>query len=112
MTTLRQNAEDYLALRRSMGFQLAVPGHQIQQFADYLDALAATHVTIDPAVAWATQPAGAAPSYHWLRLNAVRGSPATCTASTQPIRCCPRICCRGRTTGRLPTYCRPRTSPD
>jgi integrase len=73
MTTMRQAAEDYLALRRSMGFQLAVPGRQVQQFADYLDALAATHVTIDLAVAWATQPAGAAPSYHWLRLNAVRG---------------------------------------
>jgi integrase/recombinase XerD len=73
MTTLRQTAADYLALRRSMGFQLAVPGRQVQQFADHLDALGATHVTIDLAVAWATQPVGAAPCYQWLRLNAIRG---------------------------------------
>jgi integrase len=73
MSTLRQAAEDYLALRRSLGFTLAVPGQQIQQFADHLDTLGATQVTIDLAVAWATQPAGAAPYYHWLRLSAIRG---------------------------------------
>lgn len=73
MSTLRQAAEDYLALRRSMGFTLTVPGRQVQQFADHLDTLDATHVTIDLAVAWATRPAGTAPYYQWLRLSAVRG---------------------------------------
>ena len=73
MTTLRQRAEDYLALRRSMGFQLTTPGRQVLQFAGHLDANAATHITNDLAVEWATQPVAAAPSYHWLRLNAVRG---------------------------------------
>lgn len=73
MSTLRQATEDYLALRRSMGFTLTVPGRQVQQFADHLDTLDATHVTIDLAVAWATRPAGTAPYYQWLRLSAVRG---------------------------------------
>ena len=60
-------------MRRSLGFALEVPGRMVEQFAGHLDTLGATHVTIDLAVAWATAPAGAAPYYHWLRLNAVRG---------------------------------------
>jgi hypothetical protein len=73
MNTLREAAENYLTLRRSLGFQLATPGRQVRQFAGHLDALGATHVTVDLAVAWATQPSGAAQWYHWLRLNAIRG---------------------------------------
>jgi len=73
MSTLRQAARDYLRLRRSLGFELKVPGRMVEQFAAHLDALGVTHVSIDLALAWATAPAGAAPYYHWLRLNAVRG---------------------------------------
>ena len=73
MSGLRQAAEDYLALRRSLGFELATPGRQVRQFAAYLNSVGAAHVTADLAVAWATGPAGAAPYYHWLRLSAVRG---------------------------------------
>lgn len=73
MSTLRQAAQDYLGLRRSLGFALGVPGRMVEQFAGHLDSLGATHVTTDLAVAWATAPAEAAPYYHWLRLNAVRG---------------------------------------
>ena len=73
MSGLRQAAEDYLALRRSLGFALVTPGRQVRQFAAYLDCVGAAHVTADLAVAWATLPPGAAPYYHWLRLSAVRG---------------------------------------
>ena len=73
MSSLRQAAEDYLELRRSLGFALVVPGRHVRQFAAHLDRLGATHVTTGLAVAWATRPAGAAPYYHWLRLNAIRG---------------------------------------
>ena len=73
MSGLRQAAGDYLALRRSLGFELATPGRQVRQFAAYLDSLGAAHVTTGLAVTWATSPAGAAPDYHWLRLSAVRG---------------------------------------
>ena len=73
MSGLRQAAEDYLALRRSLGFALVTPGRQVRQFAAYLDSVGAAHVTADLAVAWATLPPGAAPYYHWLRLSAVRG---------------------------------------
>ncbi|MFI6368825.1 tyrosine-type recombinase/integrase [Nocardia sp. NPDC050630] len=73
MNTLRQTAEDYLELRRSLGFGLIVPGRQVLQFADYLDRLGATRVTPELAIEWATQAAGTAAYYQWLRLSAVRG---------------------------------------
>ena len=73
MSTLHNRAQDYLALRRSLGFKLDVPGRMVEQFASHLDDLGATHVTTGLAVAWATAPAQAASYYHWLRLNAVRG---------------------------------------
>ena len=57
MSGLRQAAEDYLALRRSLGFELVTPGRQVRQFAAYLDSVGAAHVTADLAVARATGPA-------------------------------------------------------
>jgi hypothetical protein len=111
MSTLRQAAEDYLALRRSLGFTLAVPGQQIQQFADHLDTLGATQVTIDLAVAWATQPAGAAPYYHWLRLSAIRGF-AGYLHGIDPAHQVPPADLLPREYHRpTPTCCRQRTSP-
>ena len=41
MSTMRQAAEDYLALRRAMGFKLDKPGRLVLQFADHLDRLGA-----------------------------------------------------------------------
>jgi integrase/recombinase XerD len=73
VSSLRQAAEDYLALRCSLRFALLTPGRQVRQLASYLDSLGTAHVTADLAVAWATSPARAAPYYHWLRLSAVRG---------------------------------------
>ncbi|MGH3180468.1 MAG: tyrosine-type recombinase/integrase [Streptosporangiaceae bacterium] len=70
---MRHAAEDYLELRRSLGFALVVPGRHVLAFADHLDALGVTHLTTERAVAWATRPAGAAQWYLWLRLSAVRG---------------------------------------
>lgn len=73
MTAMRQAAEDYLALRRSLGFKLEGPGLLVRQFAGWLDDRGDTHVRTEPAIQWATLPAGAAPYWHWLRLGAVRG---------------------------------------
>ena len=72
MTTLRQAAESYLALRRSMGFKLDEPGRLVLDFADRLDQAGVRYLTVDSALAWATSPA-ASSYWHWLRLSAVRG---------------------------------------
>jgi len=72
MTALRQAAENYLALRRSLGFALVDPGRLMLDFAGHLDDAGVTHITIERALAWATSP-GATPYWHWYRLCAVRG---------------------------------------
>jgi integrase/recombinase XerD len=73
MSTMRQAAEDYVALRRAMGFKLDKPARLVLQFADYLDRLGTTQLTIDTALAWARQPTRADPSWWAYRLSAVRG---------------------------------------
>jgi integrase len=73
MRTMRQAAEDYIALRRAMGFKLEKPGRLVLQFADHLDGLGTQQITIDTALAWARQPAQADPSWWAYRLSAVRG---------------------------------------
>ncbi len=70
---MRQAAQRYLQLRRSLGYQLEEPGRLLLDFAGYLDERGITRLTIDVVVAWATAPRGAAAYWHWLRLSAVRG---------------------------------------
>jgi len=72
MSTMQRAAEDYLALRRSLGYRLEAPGRLAGDFARYLDGRGLTHVTVDAALSWATSPGGS-PYWHWFRLSAVRG---------------------------------------
>ncbi|HUC14481.1 MAG TPA: tyrosine-type recombinase/integrase [Acidimicrobiales bacterium] len=73
MSDLAHELEQYLALRRSLGFKLARPGQLLGQFVEYLVANGADRVTTKTALAWATLPAGADPSWHSARLGAARG---------------------------------------
>jgi integrase/recombinase XerD len=73
MTTMRQVAEDYLALRRAIGFKLENTGRLVLQFAEHLDRLGADKVTVDLAIGWARQPVQADPRWWARRLSAVRG---------------------------------------
>lgn len=74
MTTLREHAERYLAMRRALGFKLATWGPKLMSFIAYLESLEHTIVTTDDAVAWATStPRGSSDSVHWARrLDVVR----------------------------------------
>ncbi len=71
MTRLRDVAEDYLRMRRALGYQLKLSGWHLEKFITYLEQIAAETVTIENAVAWATS-AGADPSYWAQRLSIVR----------------------------------------
>lgn len=73
MSTMRQAAEDYLALRRALGFKLEKPGGLVLQFADHLDRLGTRQVTIAVTLSWAREPAGADPMWWAYRLSAARG---------------------------------------
>jgi len=70
---MRQAAQRYLQLRRSLGYELQEPGRLLLDFAGHLDALGVTRLTIDAVAAWATAPQDATAYWHWLRLSAVRG---------------------------------------
>jgi integrase/recombinase XerD len=72
VSSLRSAAEDYLRMRRALGYKLEAPGRQLEQFVTCLEQTGAQTVTIANAVAWATQPAEADPGYWSQRLSVVR----------------------------------------
>jgi integrase len=73
MNPLRQAVDDYLMIRRALGYKLERHGRLLPQFVDYLDEVGATTVTVEHAAAWATQPPDAATRWYAERLTVVRG---------------------------------------
>ncbi len=74
VSELSERVEEYLTTRRALGFKLAFPGCVLPQFAAYLEAAGAEHVTTDLAIAWAGLPQGhVLPISLAHRLGAVRG---------------------------------------
>lgn len=73
MSEFRRHAEDYLRLRRSLGFKLTLHGPLLAQFVDYLDAAQATSVTTELAVRFAQLPQRVQPIVWAHRLSMVRG---------------------------------------
>jgi integrase len=72
MTSLHAHVEDYLALRRMLGFTLEREGQLLGQFAAHLQALGAERLTSELAIAWAKEPAAAHGSHWAKRLGVVR----------------------------------------
>ena len=70
---LRAALEDYLSLRRALGFKLSSAGRLLSQFVDHLEERGIDTITTDDALAWASLPAGASPHWRRIRLSAVRG---------------------------------------
>jgi integrase len=66
-------AEEYLALRRRLGFEMDKPGFLVRRFAEYCDGAGITQVTDQAVLDWVLLAQPVAPSYRWLRLNAARG---------------------------------------
>ena len=59
MIDLSRRLEEYLRIRRSLGFKLARDGKLLAQFIGYLHERGTDTITIDHAVAWVGLPAGA-----------------------------------------------------
>ena len=55
MSALRARAEEYLAMRRVLGFRLTTQGRHLMSFVRFCEERSADHVTADLAVQWATQ---------------------------------------------------------
>jgi integrase len=73
MSVLQRHAEEYLALRRALGFKLESQGPLLLGFVSYLDRLGASTVTTELALAWAQLPPGGDPVWCSRRLGVVRG---------------------------------------
>jgi integrase len=73
VSPLAEHLDDYLRLRRGLGFQLGRHGQVLPHFVAYLDANGATTVTVELATAWARQPEGIKPITVDFRISAVRG---------------------------------------
>jgi integrase len=68
MIAVRQHAEDYLAMRRALGFKLTTFGHRLLSFVSYLETRGQHVVTTEAAVAWAMDtPRGSTDQVHWSR---------------------------------------------
>src|SRR5262249_46770832 len=52
MTTLSQRLDDYLAVRRSLGFDLSFEERMLRVFARLADREAADHITVDLFLRW------------------------------------------------------------
>jgi integrase len=73
MTTLSAHVEDYLRLRRALGYRLERAGQLLPQLVVYLEAAGATTVTSDLAIAWARLPERTQPNHWAARLAVARG---------------------------------------
>ena len=88
--SMRERVEEYLAMRRSLGFKLAGEGRMLLEFADRLEGTGQTTVTVTAAVAWASEPTEASANHRHRRLGVVRGF-ARHLASLSRFPCKPRV---------------------
>jgi integrase len=72
MSTLNTHVDDYLALRRALGFKLEREGRWLAELAAHVDGAGAGTLTSELAIAWASQRASAGPNGWAKRLGVAR----------------------------------------
>jgi len=72
MNTLRQAVQDYLNLRRSLGFKLKEAGKALPDFVAFMERHRASYITQALALAWAQQPSNVQAAHWAQRLGFVR----------------------------------------
>lgn len=73
MNTLGEAVEEYLKVRRALGFKLEREGKLLADFARHCERDGIESITCDAAVAWATAPTDADRGWWGSRLTTVRG---------------------------------------
>ncbi len=74
MSRLDCRVEEYLSIRRALGFKLDAAARLLPDFVAHLEAAGSQTVNVELAVAWATRPPGALPTAGWAnRMTVVRG---------------------------------------
>jgi integrase/recombinase XerD len=72
MNTLRQAAQEYLTMRRSLGYKLQEAGKRLLDFVTFMEQHRASYITQSLALAWAKQPSDVQPGEWARRLSYVR----------------------------------------
>ena len=72
MSGLGEHVDEYLRLRRGLGFKLKREGQMLPQLVAYLEAAGAATVTSELAICWARLPSGVQPIKWAQRLSAAR----------------------------------------
>lgn len=73
MSVLSSHLQEYLRLRRSLGFKLVREGRTLARFVEHLDSTGTTSITAADSIAWAARPTGVDPVTWSHRLTAIRG---------------------------------------
>jgi integrase len=73
MNTLREGLNNYLEMRRALGFKLRRAGKALFDFVSFLESRGAAFITVDLALEWARQPDSAKASTWAEHLGLVRG---------------------------------------
>lgn len=84
MKPLEQALNDYVSVRRSLGFRFQTPAILLRSFVVFLQAEGASHITRELALRWALQPAKVQPSTWTARLGMVRRF-AIWYSATEPL---------------------------
>jgi integrase/recombinase XerD len=72
MSSLQIALNEYLAVRRALGYKLLLEGRLLRRFIEFAEHARSDYITTDLALKWATQPAHAQPSQWANRLGMVR----------------------------------------
>jgi integrase len=72
MNDLHAALDEYLSVRRTLGFKLRDEGTALPKFLRFLEKKGASYITADLALQWATQPQNVLPSHWARRLTMVR----------------------------------------
>jgi integrase len=80
MSTLRELLQDYLTMRRALGFKLRTEGIALLSFVAFMEQARAEFISTDLALAWAKQPTSVQPAQWARRLSCVRCFARYCSA--------------------------------
>ncbi len=73
MKTLQNGVEEYISIRRMLGFKLPQAGRLLSDFVSFLQEKGASHITTELALRWAKKPKNSQPLWWSQRLSCVRG---------------------------------------
>lgn len=72
MKSLKMEADDYIKLRRTLGFKLTNTHYFLKDFTSFMECERAPYITTELALRWAKQPQHTLPAWWSKRLSAIR----------------------------------------